>query len=189
MKTRESGMPAEEIWDKFYDTEFILDSLGIKNVKGNIADLACGYGTFTIPVARRTKGKVYAIDIEKAMVDSTQEKVRQSGLQNVVTIQKDFVTEGTGLDDGCCEHVMLFNLLHAEDPISILNEAKRILTTGGKVDIIHWNYDSKTPRGPSMSIRPKPEEIQNWLIEAGFKLGGTIIPLPPFHYGLTGMKP
>jgi len=46
MKTRESGMPDEQTWDQFYDTEFILDSMGIQKLKGNIADLGCGYGTF-----------------------------------------------------------------------------------------------------------------------------------------------
>lgn len=45
MKTRESGMPDEMMWDTFFDPEVILDSLGIKNVAGNIADLGCGYGT------------------------------------------------------------------------------------------------------------------------------------------------
>jgi len=65
MKTRQSGMPDEQMWNTFFDPCAILDKLGIQNVVGNIADLACGYGTFTIPVARRTKGLVYAIDIDK----------------------------------------------------------------------------------------------------------------------------
>ncbi|NCT22314.1 class I SAM-dependent methyltransferase, partial [bacterium] len=99
MKTRESGMPDEMMWDTFFDPEVILDSLGIKNVAGNIADLGCGYGTFTIPVAKRTKGKVYAIDIEKDMLRMTQEKVKQSGLRNVKVIQRDFMVDGTDLAD------------------------------------------------------------------------------------------
>lgn len=188
MKTRQSGMPDEQMWDTFFDPSAILDKLGIQNIVGNITDFACGYGSFTIPAARRTKGLVYAIDIDEEMIRITQEKVRQNGLKNVIVLQKDFVVDGTGLADSCCDRVMLFNILHAEEPLKILAEAKRILVSGGKVSVIHWNYDPTTPRGPSMSIRPKPEQCQNWLIEAGFKLEGTIIPLPPFHYGLTGIK-
>ena len=188
MKTRQSGMPDEQTWNNFFNPDDILDKLGIQNIVGNIADLACGYGTFTIPAVRRTKGLVYAIDIDKDMICITQEKVRQKGLKNVVLLQRDFVADGTGLADSCCDRVMLFNILHVEEPLKLLAEAKRILATEGKVSIIHWNYDSTTPRGPSMSIRPKPEQCQNWLTEARFKLEGNIIPLPPYHYGLTGIK-
>ena len=53
---------------------------------------------------------------------------------------------------------MPFNILHLEKPEVLLKEAKRILTKNGKVGIIHWNYGSKTPRGPSMDIRPNPEQ-------------------------------
>lgn len=181
-------MPDEQMWDTFFDPDAILDTLGIQHTGGNIADFACGYGTFTIPVARRTKGIVYAIDIDESMIRITQEKVRQNELKNVKVLQRDFVAEGTGLMDSCCDRVMLFNILHAEEPLKILAEAKRILTAKGKVSVMHWNYDSTTPRGPSMDIRPRPQQCQNWLIEAGFTLEGTIIPLPPYHYGLTGIK-
>ena len=189
MKTRESGMPDKKMWDTFFDPEVILDSLGIKNLTGNIADLGCGYGTFTIPVASRTKGKVYALDIDKDMVRITQDKVKQSGIVNVTVIQRDFVAEGTGLADSSCELVMLFNILHAEEPLNILAETKRILTSEGKVAIIHWIPDPATPRGPSMSIRPRPEQIQEWLKEAGFNLKDKTIPLPPYHYGVLGINP
>lgn len=97
MKTRESGMPDVKIWDTFFHPEVILDSLGIKNLTGNIADLGCGYGTFTIPVAKRINSLVYAIDIEKGMVQITQEKARQTGLKNVEIIQRDFMVDGTGI--------------------------------------------------------------------------------------------
>jgi len=122
------------------------------------------------------------------MIRITRKKVRQNGIKNVTLLQRDFVTGGTGLADSCCDRVLLFNILHVKKPLKTLAEAKRILTSKGKVSIIHWNYDPTTPRGPAMSIRPKPEQCQNWLIEAGFKLEGTIIPLPPYHYGLTGIK-
>ena len=58
MKTRESGMPDEQMWDNFFDPDIILDELGIQNIAGNIIDLGCGYGTFAIPAATRTKGLI-----------------------------------------------------------------------------------------------------------------------------------
>lgn len=181
-------MPDEQMWDNFFTPDTILDSLSIQDIAGNVVDLGCGYGTFTIPAAKRTKGLVYAIDIEREMVATTQEKVRQLGLENVIALQRDFLVEGTGLADASCHYVMVFNLLHAEEPLTILAEVKRVLAFGGKVGVIHWIYDPTTPRGPSMHIRPQPEQCQNWLKEAGFALGGTLIALPPYHYGIVGIK-
>ena len=83
---------------------------------------------------------------------------------------------------------MLFNILHAEDPVGLLRETWRILQSGGKVGVIHWNYDPTTPRGPSMEIRPRPEQTQKWLEQAGFSLVEHQIDLPPYHYGVVGLK-
>jgi ubiquinone/menaquinone biosynthesis C-methylase UbiE len=188
MKTRESGMPDEQMWREFFNPDKILDALGVNNIEGNIVDFGCGYGTFSIPAAKRTKGKVYAIDIEDKMIEMTKNKADNDGLMNVAVIKRDFFTEGTGLPDNSCEFAMLFNILHAEEPLKLLMEAMRILNREGKVGIIHWNYDPATPRGPTMEIRPRPEQCQRWLREAGFILEGSIIALPPYHFGLVGKK-
>jgi hypothetical protein len=39
-----------------------------------------------------------------------------------------------------------------------------------------------------MAIRPKPEQCQAWTRQAGFDLVGSLIRLPPYHYGLVGRK-
>jgi hypothetical protein len=44
-------------------------------------------------------------------------------------------------------------------PEGLLREAYRILSHGGRLGIMHWNYDPATPRGPSMDIRPGPEQF------------------------------
>ncbi len=180
-------MPDEERWSEFFNPEFILDVLGIKDLAGDIVDFGCGYGTFAIPAARRTKGTVYAIDLDGEMILSTAGKAKDQGIKNIAVITRDFFSEGTGLPDGCCEAALLFNILHAEEPLRILSEAKRILADDGKVAVIHWNYDPSTPRGPSMPIRPRPEQCAAWVREAGF-IAGDIISLPPYHYGLAGRK-
>jgi len=76
-----------------------------------------------------------------------------------VAVPCDFIADGSGCADASVDYVMLFNILHDERPKRILREAYRILTPGGRVGIIHWKYDSSTPRGPPMEIRPKPEKI------------------------------
>lgn len=188
MKTRESGMPDEDMWDQFFDPDLILKGLGIRNLTGTIVDMGCGYGTFTIPAAKLNQGTIYALDIENEMIRTTQDKARTAGLKNVHAIQRDFMTTGTGLPDSSCEYVMLFNILHAEDPSDILTEAKRILQPGGRVGVIHWIHDATTPRGPSLDIRPTSEQCISWLLGATFRTDGKVMEFPPYHFGLVGEK-
>ncbi|HRJ58761.1 MAG: class I SAM-dependent methyltransferase [Chloroflexi bacterium] len=189
MKTRESGMPNEQMWDNFFDPDAILDQLNVCKLTGTIVDLGCGYGTFTIPAARKNSGTIYALDIEGEMIQAVQEKANEAGVKNVFPVQRDFMVEGIGLPDNSCEYVMLFNLLHAEEPLKILMEAMRVLVPGGKTGVIHWNYDPTTPRGPSLDIRPRPEQCQEWIMLAGFELIVPHLDFPPFHYGMVGQKP
>ncbi|OHB26112.1 MAG: methyltransferase type 11 [Desulfuromonadaceae bacterium GWC2_58_13] len=190
MKTRESGMPEEEMWAEFFTPEAILEKLGLTPGVRSLVDFGCGYGTFALAAARIIAGKVQAIDIEPEMVAATRNKAEAEGLDNVEAILRDFVGEGTDLTDQSVDYVMLFNILHAEDPDHLLKEAFRILRPGGLLAVIHWNFDPTTPRGPSMTIRPKPEQCRAWAEDAGFHLRSPgVIELPPYHYGLVFERP
>jgi len=187
MKIRESGMPECEMWERFFDPAKILTTLGLNSQTGDVAEFGCGYGTFTIPSAKIIKGKIYALDIEPDMIRITNEEAKKNGLNNVQAILRDFMAEGSGLPDGSVDYVMLFNILHLEKPMVLINEAKRILKEGGKLGIIHWNYDPTTPRGPSMDIRPKPEDCIRWAVSAGFSKAARH-DLKPYHYGIVLTK-
>ncbi len=188
VKVRDSGMPEEELWATFFDPPAILDRLLFADPEADVVEFGCGYGTFTIPAARRTRGTVHALEIDPAMIEAAAGKARTAGLGNVRFIERDFVTGGTGLPDASADYAMLFNILHALDPMALLGEAHRVLRTGGKIAAIHWN-PSGTPRGPDPAIRPLPEQCRQWTAAAGFDIVLPPTPLPPFHYGLVGVKP
>jgi len=188
MKARESGMPEEETWSEFFDVEKILDELEVNNEIEKLADLGSGYGTFAIPAAKRIKGKVLAFDIENEMIGKLNSKLLKENLQNVALINKDFIKDGTGLGNEEIDFVFLFNILHAEESANILKEACRILKKNGRLGVIHWNYDSSTPRGPAMEIRPKPEDLESLLINAEFSILKHNINLQPYHYGILAQK-
>jgi len=177
------------MWEGFFDAPHILRQPGFGEIDGDVVEFGCGYGTFTVAAAGMTRGTVLALDIEPEMVEATALKARELGLQNVRVVLRDFVAEGTGLPDGSVAFAMLFNILHAENPMRLLREVFRVLQPGGRVGVIHWIYDASTPRGPDLSIRPRPEQCQRWLRDAGFEPDGPVIALPPYHFGLVGRKP
>jgi SAM-dependent methyltransferase len=120
------------------------------------------------------------------MVAATQAKADANGLGNLLVRQRDFVADGTGLDENSIDYAMLFNILHSEEPLVLLREAWRILRPQGILAITHWNYDPTTPRGPSMAIRPRPELCLEWSKQVGFSPAHKgIIDLPPYHFGLV----
>ncbi|MDP3938958.1 MAG: class I SAM-dependent methyltransferase [Deltaproteobacteria bacterium] len=189
MKIRDSGMPDVTTWAAFFDAPNLLDRLDFTDTRATVVDFGCGYGTFSLAAAARTTGTVYAFDIDPMMVKATLERAGSLGLANIRGDLHDFVAQGTGLPDCAVGYAMLFNILHAEDPVGLLKEAYRILCPGGKVAVTHWVYDATTPRGPDLSIRPRPEQCQAWLQQAGFELVIPFVDLPPYHYGVVARRP
>jgi SAM-dependent methyltransferase len=192
MKGRESGMPEESYWQSFYDADCIVAKLDCaKNTTESIAEFGSGYGTFTFPAARRTSGVVHAFDIEPELVALVKQRAREAGLPNVRAEVRDFVAQGTGLAAGSVDHAMVFNLLHLESPVRLLREAYRVLKPGGVLSIIHWKHDASTPRGPSMDIRPRPEQCRAWAEAAGFQFARDqdLSECCQYHYGLLLVRP
>lgn len=187
MKGRDSGMPHKEMWEGFFDSAHILAVMGLGKDVTDAVEFGCGYGTFTVPAARIIRGTVHAIDIDAEMVAQTKEAAAKAGLKNVNAVLRDFTAEGTGLNNESVDYVMLFNILHIEGPGTLLREAWRILRRGGKLGIIHWNYDASTPRGPCLDIRPKPDQCVAWASVAGFS-APVRHDLKPYHYGIVMRK-
>jgi SAM-dependent methyltransferase len=184
MKVRDSGMPPQDYWETLFDVPGILDAFGFGPATGDVAELGCGYGTFTLPLAQRIAGTVHTIDIEADMVAITRERAAAAGLANVQAAWRDVIADGFGPPAGSCDAALLFNILHAEQPVALLQAGRDVVRPGGFVAVIHWRSDLATPRGPSLDIRPRPEQIIAWAAQAGLVPDGTAQLLPPWHYGL-----
>jgi ubiquinone/menaquinone biosynthesis C-methylase UbiE len=188
MKVRDSGMPPETMWSGFFDVDSILNKMQVNQSVVNLLEVGCGYGTFTINSAKRISGKLSAFDIEQEMIDYSRNKAHQEGLTNIEFFNRDIIAEGSGLEKESIDYVMLFNILHHDKPMELLNEAHHVLYNWGRVGIIHWRSDIDTPRGPDVSIRPKPDQCIEWAKEAGFKILLQPQLLEPFHFGLIIQK-
>lgn len=188
MKVRESGMPDEELWQSFFDVDAILSELGVNAQVDSLVEIGVGYGTFTLPAAGRINGILYGFDYENEMIEALQVKLQQEQIENVKLQQRDILQHGTGLRSEQVDYVMLFNILHHQQPKELLREAFRVLVSGGKLGIIHWRSDMVTPRGPAMNIRPKPEQVVEWAESVGFCVEKECVELQPFHFGCVVKK-
>jgi SAM-dependent methyltransferase len=175
MKVRDSGMPVEANWESLFDVPLILSRLGLNRFH-DVAELGCGYGTFTVPVAKAVSGTVYTFGVDPEMIART--KRRATGLR-IVCHHRDVLAMGFGVR---ADAVLLFNILHCNEPIALLRHAANALNRSGEVLVIHWRY-GETPRGPNLNIRPKPEQLIEWAATAGLEPVGDVIDLPPWHYG------
>lgn len=190
MKIRESGMPEETCWAGFFDAGAVLDMLLGERVHGEVVEVGCGYGTFSLPAARRTVGVLHALDIEPAMVTRVQARAAAARLDHLRASQRDVVADGTGLPAASQVQVMLFNLLHLAEPQRLLEEALRVLEVDGRLSVLHWRSDIPTPRGPPLAIRPTPQQCRQWLVQAGFRMVESV-PLAaaaPYHFALRALR-
>lgn len=186
MKVRDSGMPEQEYWESLFDVPGVLDGLGLDSRINDAVEVGCGYGTFTVPFAQRIRGTLYTLDIEPAMIAHTRTRLVDANVRNVALHERDVLARGFPIPTGSADAVLLFNILHAENPVALLRSSAEALRVGGRVAVIHWRSDVATPRGPDLSIRPRPEQVVRWAEETG--LLATDDPpriLPPWHFGLT----
>ena len=117
------------------------------------------------------------------------DQAAKAGLTNLQASTRDVLTAGFGVPPDSCDAALLFNILHAEEPVALLRAARDVVRPGGLVAVIHWRCDIATPRGPSLAIRPRPEQIMAWATDAGLALDGPSFALPPWHFGLKLRRP
>ena len=188
MKVRDSGMPEEAYWNSLFEIPHIVDWLEIKNVDGPIVEVGCGYGTFTLPVAKETLETIYAYDIEPSMIESAKKKTELAGVHNVKFSQCDILEQGAGLQANSVGMVLLFNILHFNERRSMLEEANRILKPSGVLAIIHWRKDIETPRGPAKHLRPDEQIILDSIGGLDLSFNGNSRILEPYHWGMQLIK-
>ena len=148
-------------------------------------DLGCGSGGWVIPLAKSlSKGKIYAVDILREPLSLLEEKLRQDRLFNVSIMLAD-AEKGVKIVEDSVDLVLLTNILfQAKDSNKILEEARRILRTGGKALVVDWKPESLV--GPKEG-RVSKEEIIKSAMKIGFDPEKEI-EAGKYHWGLILVK-
>jgi ubiquinone/menaquinone biosynthesis C-methylase UbiE len=107
-----------------------------------IADVGCGTGRFTGPLAERFGARVVGIDPSERMLAEARRKVQ--GDDRLEFIQAS--AERLPLEDGSVDLIFMSMMLHhLEDPVQAARECRRVLRTSGRIFVRNTTRESAYP--------------------------------------------
>src|SRR4051794_22933195 len=106
MKVRDSGMPDQSYWEGLFDIGGVLDALQIDREIDDAAEVGCGYGTFSLPIAQRIRGTLHTFDIEPDMVEITRRRAAAAEVKNLRVAARDIIANGFGLPQQSVDAVL-----------------------------------------------------------------------------------
>ena len=167
-------------WQK---PEKVVDYLSI-NKGDTVADIGAGSGYFTVLFSKRVgdNGKVYAVDIEKGMIEYIEKRAQKEGLNNmnyVLAKPDDPLLPKSSVD-------LIFicdTYHHIEKRGNYLKILKDVLKKDGRLVIVDF-HTVKTPVGPPLGMRIPKEKTVKEILSAGFKAEAEYFFLP-YQYFLV----
>ncbi len=171
---------------RLFNPEKALSSLGIK-AEMVVADIGCGTGFFSIPLAYLVgeKGKVFAVDISKEMLSDLREKIEKEKLHNVKLIlsQENKIPLKAKEVHYCFLSAMIHEL---ENKDFFFRELRRLLKDKGKIGIIEWKK-VPSPLGPPLEERISLSMMKQILIKNKLSIHKTI-ELGQYNYGIVAIR-
>ncbi len=122
-----------------------------------VADLGVGYGYYAYALSEAVgeHGKVFAVDIQKNLLERLKKESDEKGIKNIEIIWGDVeIVGGTKLRADSVDAVIVVNVLfQVESRAGLVSEAARILKTGGKLLLVDWSesFGSMGPQ-PNMVV-------------------------------------
>jgi predicted methyltransferase len=177
--------PDREQWEK---PDQIMDALGVAE-GSKVAELGAAGGWFTLQLADRVgpNGRVYAEDIQPAMLDGISRRMQSENQRNVTTVL------GTPSDPHLpagLDAALISDAFHEmdvpEDPtliVRLLRNVGQSLKPQGRLGIVDWTPGSGGP-GPEANHRVDPERVIKAASAAGLQLIARE-DVPPFVYLLV----
>ncbi len=158
---------------ELFDPDEVLRELGLRRGM-SVLDVGTGAGFYLPYLAKAVgeEGKVYAVDIEPLAVEYAKEKVEDLGLSRVEVLLSE--ENHIPLSDNLVDFVFMAFVFHElENPVSFMEEVKRVCKPFAYVAIIDWKKEERD-KGP-----PPEEVYSEWemglmLEEAGLKLGRVV---------------
>ncbi|MDP2358844.1 MAG: class I SAM-dependent methyltransferase [Beijerinckiaceae bacterium] len=153
--------PARDAWQKPDD---VIRALAIKP-DARIADIGAGTGYFTVRLARVVpQGVVFAIDVERNMVEHIASRAKDEGLTNVSGV---VASETAANLPGTIDLALMVNSYHHIDArVAYMRNLARSLNPGARIAIIEARPEAN--QGPPKHFRFSVSKIDEEMKAAGF---------------------
>lgn len=167
------------------NTKKIVDLFGLHEGM-KVADLGVGFGHYVYALSEAVgpSGRVFAVDVQKNMIERLKKEVEEKGIQNIEVIWGDIeVVGGTKLREGLVDNLLVANVLFLIDSKpGFVHECARILKVGGKLLLIDWE-ESFGGIGPSPEMVVSLETAKR-IFESGPFEYKKQIDVGDHHYGI-----
>lgn len=121
-----------------------FDKLGLKPGM-KVCDLGCGNGYWTLPMARKvgSDGAVYAVDIQREMLQKLSQRADRFDLKNIRPVLGKI--DDPKLPKGELDLVLMVDVYHEfSHPQSMLWEIRRSLTDTGVVALLEYRKEDES---------------------------------------------
>jgi ubiquinone/menaquinone biosynthesis C-methylase UbiE len=135
-----------------------------------VADIGAGGGYFSERFASVVgpAGRVYATDVQGAMIEALQKRVKERELSNVTVVRADF--DDPGLPAACCDLVFFSSVYKEIDGrVAYMEKVAALLRPGGRVAILEFR-PGVPGAGPPQAMRLSRAQVVGELAAAGFAL-------------------
>lgn len=173
----------------FTNPQRTLPLIGVESGM-RVADFGSGSGAYVVECAHAVglDGHVYAVDIQKNLLDTVVAEAERSGYRNITPIWTDMEKEGfTKLNENTLDLVIISNtLFQLKNKTPMFFEAARVLVSGGRLAVIDWE-DSFGSMGPQVNMLVGKQDVLDMASQAGLSLEEEFNP-GEHHYGLVFSK-
>lgn len=158
----------------------------------HVADLGAGSGFYTLALSRRVgpSGRVYAIDVQKDLLEKLKKEALKNHMVNVEVVWGNIEKiGGTKLKESFVDRVIASNVLfqiEEKNRKEFVTEIRRILKPNGKLLVIDWS-DSFSGMGPAPKDVVLPATAESLFTKEGFKVE-TDVSAGDHHWGLIFIK-
>jgi ubiquinone/menaquinone biosynthesis C-methylase UbiE len=157
-----------------------LDEIGVAQGSA-VADIGAGSGAITWRLAERTgpTGKVYAVDIQRRMIELLRQNMAQRKISNVEPVLG--AVDDPKLPPASVDLEVLIDVYHEfSHPQEMLRHLRDALKPGGRMVLLEYRGED-----PSIPIRPEHKMtvamVKAEIEPEGFHLTKTIETLPRQH--------
>ena len=154
--------------DAWQQPEKVVQSLAIRS-GDRVADLGSGGGYFTFRLSRAVgpTGKVYAVDVDKDMLEDFAERANKDGYRNIEKVPAKY--DDPSLPESGVDLIFTSNVYHhIEARAKYFAEAAKYLRPGGRVAIVDFN--GRHWSATFMGHYTPAEVIKREMEEAGYRL-------------------